>query len=100
MHCDRKGITWLKVIPIDTAVSCESPVIIFTATPELISVASASFTPTLGGSMMATSPRKVRAPISDPEANASTARGQDNIISCCQNLLNLNIITVYSIKCN
>lgn len=70
----KKGTTQLTVIPIDTAVSWESPVIIFTATPELMSVATASFTPARGGSMMPTSPTNVSAPISDPDANASTAR--------------------------
>ena len=58
---------------MDTAVSWESPVIILMATPELMSVTTASLTPDLGGSMMPTRPRKVRFPISEPDANASTA---------------------------
>lgn len=49
---------------MDTAVSWESPVIILTATPELMSVPTASLTPDLGGSIMPTRPRKVRFPIS------------------------------------
>lgn len=61
---------------MDTAVSWESPVIILMATPELISMPTASLTPDLGGSMMPTRPRKVRLPISAPEANARTA-GRD-----------------------
>lgn len=58
---------------METAVSCESPVIILMATPEPMSVATASLTPDLGGSMMPTRPRKVRFPSWGPEAKASTA---------------------------
>lgn len=54
------------------AVSSPSPVIIFTDTPDWQSKRTASFTPALGGSMMPTSPRKVRLPSSGPEARAST----------------------------
>lgn len=45
--------------PMAMAVSWESPVIILMATPELVSVATASLTPDLGGSIMPTRPRKV-----------------------------------------
>lgn len=62
-----------KSLPIDTAVSCESPVIILTATPALRRVPTASFTPALGGSIMPTRPKNVRLPISEPDANAKTA---------------------------
>lgn len=69
------GHLWL---PMETAVSWESPVIILTATPEPMSVATASLTPDLGGSMMPTRPRKVSFPSSGPpEAKASTARGAE-----------------------
>ena len=60
------------VIPIATAVSCESPVIIFIDTPEAMSVVTASFTPVLGGSMIPTRPRNVSCPSSGPEAKART----------------------------
>lgn len=62
---------------METAVSWESPVIILMETPEPMSVATASLTPDLGGSMMPTRPRKVRFPSSGPEANASTAGRAD-----------------------
>ena len=55
-----------------TAVSCESPVIIFIDTPEALSVVTASFTPVLGGSMIPTRPRNVNCPNSGPEAKART----------------------------
>lgn len=67
--------------PIDTAVSCESPVIILMATPELMSVPTASLTPDLGGSMMPTRPRKVKFPISAPDANARTTE-RDGRVQC------------------
>lgn len=79
MHCSNffkkklsktKGIS--LVIPIATAVSCESPVIIFIDTPEAMSVVTASFTPVLGGSMIPTRPRNVSCPSSGPEAKART----------------------------
>lgn len=63
------------------AVSWESPVIILMATPELMSVPTASLTPDLGGSMMPTRPRKVRFPISEPDANARTAGGDGHVFS-------------------
>lgn len=66
------SLQYLRV-PMETAVSCESPVIILMATPEPMSVATASLTPDLGGSMMPTRPRKVRFPSWGPEAKASTA---------------------------
>lgn len=65
-------------IPMATAVSCESPVTIFIATPEVISVVTASFTPVRGGSIIPTSPRKVSCPNSGPEAKAKTLRRQRN----------------------
>lgn len=62
-----------RASPMDTAVSWESPVIILMATPELMSVPTASLTPDLGGSMMPTRPRNDRLPISEPDAKARTA---------------------------
>lgn len=76
--CD--DTSWLSE-PIETAVSWESPVIILTATPELMSVPTASLTPALGGSMIPTIPRKVRFPISEPDANARTAGREEHDVS-------------------
>lgn len=77
MHCSNlrktnknKGSS--LVLPMATAVSCESPVIIFIDTPEAMSVVTASFTPVLGGSMIPTRPRNVSCPNSGPEAKART----------------------------
>lgn len=64
-----------------TAVSCESPVIIFIATPDVISVVTASFTPVRGGSIIPTSPKKVSCPNSGPEAKAKTFRKQRKKVS-------------------
>lgn len=78
MYCNnfKKNLSKTKgsslVIPIATAVSCESPVIIFIDTPEAMSVVTASFTPVLGGSMIPTRPRNVSCPSSGPEAKART----------------------------
>lgn len=66
-------------LPMATAVSCESPVTIFIATPEVISVVTASLTPVRGGSIIPTSPKKVSCPNSGPEAKARTLGRNKNV---------------------
>lgn len=62
----------MSCLPMAKAVSKASPVIIFTATPEPLRTSTASLTPSRGGSMIPTRPKKVNLPSSGPEAKAST----------------------------
>ena len=64
--------------PIATAVSSESPVSIFSDAPVLVSVWTASLTPSLGGSIMPTIPRNTSCDISDPSAIANTVNSNIN----------------------